>query len=52
MTEKVQTETGGIGYEKITAMQGVEQLDLLDAQHSIVLARSAGSLNLASVALP
>jgi hypothetical protein len=52
ITEKVTTETGGIGYEKIAAMQGVEQLDLLDAQHSIVLARSAGSLNLASVALP
>jgi hypothetical protein len=52
ITEKVTTETGGVGYEKITAMQGVEQLDLLDAQHSIVLARSAGSLNLTSVALP
>jgi hypothetical protein len=34
-------------------MKGVEQLDLLDASNSIVLARSeAGTLNLAVMALP
>jgi len=52
ITAKVTTETGGIKYEKITAMTGVEQMDLLDAQRSIVLARSAGGLNLSAVALP
>ena len=52
ITAKVTTETGGIAYEKITAMTGVEQMDLLDAQRSIVLARSAGALNLSAVALP
>ena len=47
------TETGGVGYETITSMKGVEQLDLLDAQRTIVLARSdAGVLNLDVVALP
>jgi hypothetical protein len=52
ITAKVQTETGGIGYEKITSMQGVEQLDLLDAGRSIVLTRTPAGLNLAAVALP
>ena len=52
ITAKVTTETGGIAYEKITAMTGVEQMDLLDAQHSIVLARTASGLNLSAVALP
>jgi hypothetical protein len=52
ITAKVTSETGGIAYEKITAMSGVEQMDLLDAQRSIVLARSAGALNLSAVALP
>jgi len=33
-------------------MKGVEQMDLLDAQRSIVLARTAGALNLSAVALP
>jgi hypothetical protein len=52
ITAKVTSETGGIAYEKITAMTGVEQMDLLDGQHSIVLARGAGGLNLSAVALP
>jgi hypothetical protein len=52
ITAKVTTETGGIAYEKITSMTGVEQMDLLDAQRSIVLARTAGGLNLSAVALP
>jgi hypothetical protein len=52
ITAKVTTETGGIAYETIAAMKGVEQLDLLDAQRSIVLARSASGLNLSAVALP
>ena len=52
ITAKVTTETGGISYETIASMKGVEQMDLLDAQRSIVLARTASGLNLSAVALP
>ena len=46
-------DKAGISYDTITAMQGVEQLDLFDDGHSIVLARTdAGALNLQKVALP
>jgi hypothetical protein len=45
--------TAGIPYETITSMTGVEQLDLLDAGRSIVIARTAaGDRNLSAVALP
>jgi hypothetical protein len=33
-------------------MAGVEQMDLLDADRSIVLARTSAGLNLAAVPLP
>jgi hypothetical protein len=52
ITQPVRTETGGIGYETIASMKGIEQLDLLDATQTIVLARAEGMLNLATVALP
>jgi hypothetical protein len=53
ITEPVKTETAGIGYEKVASMTGIEQMDQLDAQRSIVLTRTqAGALNLAAVALP
>jgi hypothetical protein len=53
ITKPVTTEKGGIGYESVTSMKGIEQLDLLDATSTIVLARSAaGVLNLDVVALP
>jgi len=52
ITEPVRTETGGIGYETIASMKGIEQLDLLDAGRTIVLSRVDGTLNLATVALP
>lgn len=46
-------DKAGISYDTITAMQGVEQLDLFDDGHSIVLARTdEGALNLQIVALP
>ncbi|MGH9221231.1 MAG: hypothetical protein ACRD1W_18135, partial [Vicinamibacterales bacterium] len=46
-------DRAGVGYETVTAMKGVEQLDLLDATNTIVLARTdAGVLNLDVVALP
>ena len=52
ITEPVKSETAGISYEKITSMIGIEQMDLLDAQRSIVLARTSAGLNLAAVPLP
>src|SRR5262245_53985317 len=53
ITARVAAETSGIAYETITAMKGIEQLDLLDDARTIVLARSeAGALNLDVVNLP
>jgi hypothetical protein len=52
ITAPVKTETGGIAYEKVTLMTGIEQMDQLDAQRSIVLARTASGLNLTAVPLP
>ena len=46
-------ETAGVVHERISGMQGVEQLDLLDDRRALVLIRSeAGALNLEAVALP
>ena len=46
-------DKAGVGYETVTTMKGVEQLDLLDATNTIILARTdAGVLNLDVVALP
>jgi hypothetical protein len=44
--------TAGVPYETITAMQGIEQLDLLDANQTLVMARADGVLNLATAPLP
>jgi len=45
--------TGGVPFETIASMTGIEQLDLLDATRSIVIARSAdGRRNLSAVVLP
>jgi hypothetical protein len=52
ITAPVTTGTAGIKYETIASMKGVEQMDLLDGQHSIVLERANGALNLSAVALP
>jgi hypothetical protein len=53
ITQKVTTETGGIGYETIATLKGTEQLDLLDGSRTIVLSRAdTGVLNLVTVALP
>ncbi len=49
----VPTGTAGIGYETIASMKGIQQLDLLDATHTVVLTKTdAGTINLASVILP
>ena len=43
----------GVSYETVAHMTGVEQLDLLDAQHAIVIARNdAGVASLEAVMLP
>ena len=53
ITAKVATETGGVGFEPMASLKGVEQLDLLDAQRAIVLTRAeGGALSLQAVALP
>ncbi len=52
ITEPVKTETGGIAYEKVASMTGIEQMDQLDRQRSIVLTRTPAGLNLAAVPLP
>lgn len=44
--------TAGVAYETIQAMTGILQMDLLDAQRSIVIARTDAGLNLQAVALP
>jgi hypothetical protein len=46
-------DKAGIAYETVATMKGVEQLDLLDEAHTLVLARSeAGVLNLEAVPVP
>jgi hypothetical protein len=53
ITARVESETGGVPFEAIAALKGVEQLDPLDEQRAVVLMRSAaGALDLAAVALP
>jgi hypothetical protein len=45
-------DKAGIAYETVASMRGIEQLDLLDETHSLVIARTAGGVNLDTVALP
>jgi hypothetical protein len=52
ITQPVKTETGGIAYETVAAMKGIEQLDLLDGSRTLALSRSDAGLNLLAVALP
>ncbi len=53
ITAPVPNGTAGVSYETIATMKGVQQLDLLDATRTIVLAKTeAGALNLSSVILP
>ena len=45
--------TGGVPFERVAAMTGVEQLDLLDAERTIVISRGEdGRRNLSAVILP
>lgn len=52
ITAPVAAETAGVPFETIASMTGVEQLDLLNATHSVVLTRAGGSLSLQTVPLP
>ena len=53
ITARVDAETSGVGFEPVTSMKGIEQLDLLNDTHTIVLARGdGGALNLETVPLP
>lgn len=53
ITTPVETETGGVPFEKVTSMTGIEQLEKLDDNNSIVVARTgAGAINLQVVPLP
>jgi hypothetical protein len=53
ITTPVETETGGVPFETIGSMTGIQQMDKLDEQNTIVIARtSAGALNLQVVPLP
>jgi len=46
-------ETAGVPFEKVASLQNVQQLDLLDATHGLVLQGAQGQpLNLQSVELP
>lgn len=48
-----QTEGAGVPYETLAEFKGVEQLDLYDAKHALMLVRGeGGSLDLKTVALP
>jgi hypothetical protein len=49
---RVPTGTAGIGYETIASLQGVQQLDKLDATTAVMIVKTATSLNLSTVALP
>jgi hypothetical protein len=52
ITTPVTAETGGVPFEKVTSMTGIEQLDKLDDQNSIVIASAGGAKNLQVVPLP
>ena len=53
ITTPVETETGGVPFEKVPSMAGVLQLDKLDDNNSIVIAQaSSGNLNLQVLPLP
>jgi hypothetical protein len=44
--------TRGLGYEKITSLKGVVQLDKLDDRHAVILVQDASGLNLETIDLP
>src|SRR5688572_11754497 len=45
ITARVASETGGVAYETVASMKGIEQLDLLDGSRTLVLSRAEGTLD-------
>jgi hypothetical protein len=52
ITTRPSTETAGVKYETIKSLQGVEQLDKLDAERAVILVKDGNDVNLKTVALP
>lgn len=52
ITAAVTTPTGGVPFERVSNMQGVQQMDLLDAANTLIIARGQSGLNLQVVPLP
>lgn len=54
ITERVEAEKAGVPYETVASLTGVEQMDLFDGSHALVLARAAaeGPRTLSLVPLP
>jgi hypothetical protein len=46
------SETAGVPYETVASLKGIEQLDKLDDQRGLVIAREGSAVTLKSVALP
>jgi hypothetical protein len=52
ITEKVRSETAGVGYDTIDELQGVEQLDKIDDGHAVVLISRDSHIDLETIHLP
>ena len=53
ITSRVDSETGGVPFETVASMKGIEQLDMLDSARTVALSRiNGGAVNLITAALP
>jgi len=52
ITARPPSETAGVQYETLKELQGVMQLDKLDATHALLLIKSGDGLNLKTIELP
>ena len=52
ITTPVQNEKAGVAYQTISQWRGIEQLDLLDAEHAVLLASGSAGLDLRVAVLP
>jgi hypothetical protein len=52
ITARPAGDTAGVKYETIKELQGVMQLDKLDAGHALLLVKAGDALNLKTIALP
>jgi hypothetical protein len=54
ITSPVRNGTKGLGYETISSLKGVEQMDQLDDRHAVLLVKDAtsGALDLQTIELP